>query len=558
MWTPRRILFLFAGLGAFLVAYVGYALFLGGVDGLPLLPEKYLLASDENFPHIFVPQPLQVENRIADAFGIKCPELEDPAYKTKIELREKGVVFAAGPIPEIKEPTKKIRVSPLSLAVFSKPAPNAKPDDIPEIVTIHSDVAILEFDKPIASRSEILGGAARLVGVELIGNPDAEFRDARKGRVFITHNQKSSDPSRWLIVRTPGPVFYTAPEPGAKVKSDVPTVRTSAFVEVENRSNAPRPLWGQRLSAVASSGDDLKAANAVSDIVFGRRAPPPTATAIGLKMYFASEAEPTKPGQKANPPQTKLKEIQFGESVQFNVWQESASGFPGTNSSTLTEKVVDGEPSMSLAAVAGCLVGGKSVVDNLRETSLLTIETRGPFRFDVDANLARFDIAPTAPPNQSNNVEVVRISATGARDTLISQSLEIGFEKNDATTTSKPNADSALGGAGLRSVLATGPFVRLDSETDQLIAQGTSLHYTTDRKTGTTSLLFKGSPIDAVKDRHRLKVGEREFIQLFAANRLFHLRKHRRPGRRRRVVFRGLIVKRNATGTANDRRCDIL
>ncbi|MFO0937254.1 MAG: hypothetical protein U0798_12150 [Gemmataceae bacterium] len=42
--------------------------------------------------------------------------------------------------------------------------------------------------------------------------------------------------------------------------------------------------------------------------------------------------------------------------------------------------------------------------------TLLTIETCGPFRFDVESNVAQFDIAPSAPPNQSNNVEVVRVS----------------------------------------------------------------------------------------------------------------------------------------------------
>ncbi|MFO0937257.1 MAG: HAD hydrolase family protein [Gemmataceae bacterium] len=40
---------LFAGPAAFLSVYVCYAMFLGGVDGLPVLPEKYLVEGDSDF-----------------------------------------------------------------------------------------------------------------------------------------------------------------------------------------------------------------------------------------------------------------------------------------------------------------------------------------------------------------------------------------------------------------------------------------------------------------------------------------------------------------------------
>jgi hypothetical protein len=506
VWTPRRILLLFSGLAVFLLAYVGYGFFLGGVDGLPALPERFLDRADGL---IIIPDNPRSpsESRLEQAFGVKCPELEDPAYKTKMELRDRGIVFAAGPIPDIKEPTKKLRISPLSLAHFSRPSANAKPDDAPEIVTLHADEAVLEYDRPVTSRTEILQGQARLVGVELIGNPEAEYRDLRKGRVIITHNQKSSDPGRWLIVRSPGPVYYQAAEPGKAPNPDQPMIRTAAAVEVENRSNVPQPLWGQRLFAVASSADELRAATAVSDIVIGLRAPPPTATAIGLKMYFRQDTPPIKPGVKPPPPQTRLHKLHLGEAVQFNVWLDKAAGFPGTgtNAQPPPKPVTPVEPPMPFAALGGGVIGGKFVAERLKEAALLTIETRGSFRYDLETNVARFETAPTASPNQSNNVEVVRVAATGSRDTLICHVLEMGFELNET----KPNLSSTTNSPpGLRSVLATGPFVRLDSESEQLIAQGTSLHYVTDRAAGKTALTFKGSPIDAVKDRHRLKTAD--------------------------------------------------
>ena len=41
MWTPKRILLMTLGLVLFLASYLGYANYLGGVDGLPPLPEGY-------------------------------------------------------------------------------------------------------------------------------------------------------------------------------------------------------------------------------------------------------------------------------------------------------------------------------------------------------------------------------------------------------------------------------------------------------------------------------------------------------------------------------------
>jgi hypothetical protein len=509
VWTPRRILLLFSGLAVALVAYGIYGGALGGIDGLPALPDKYLAEADGRFPHLFVSPRLPVETRIEQAFGPKCPELEDPAYKTKLDFREKGLLLAAGALPEIKEPTKRIRISPLSLAVFPKPDPAAKPDEVPEIVTLHADEAIVEFDKAVATRTEILQGQARVVGVELIGNPETPGRDVRKGKVLVTHNQKSTDPGRWLVVRTPGPVFYRAPDPGRPPSPDVPTVRTSAAVEIETRSNVPQPLWGQRLSAVASSGDDLRTANAVADIVYGRRAPPPTATAVGLKIYFSEEPPgPATPGAKVGSPQTKLRSIHLGEQVQFNAWAERAGGFPGSTPAKAAPKPApDAEPPMALAAAAGAVVGGRAVADMLANVTLLTVETRGPFTFDATANVARFEIAPAVAANQANNVEVVRVNALGQRDTLICQRLELAFESPDPAGPKPAVAGKTGPAGGLRSLHAAGPFVRLDSETESFIAQGTELRYGTDGKTGKSTLTFKGSPIDAVKDRHRLKVG---------------------------------------------------
>lgn len=504
MWTPRRILMLLVGVAAFAGLFFGYGLFLGGVNGLPQLPEKYLAKAEGNFIAIRTTDRLPVETRLEQAFGPKCPELENPAYRTKIELRDRGIVFAAGPLPDFKEPTRKVRISPLSLAVFSKPSPNAKPDEVPEIVTLHADDAYLEYDKPVRSRTEILQGQAKLVGVELVANPEAPYRDLRKGRVIITTNQKSEDPGRWLIVRTPGPVYYQAADAGQPLPADVPTVRTSAAIEIENRDNLPRPLWGQRLFAVPSRGDDLHAGSAVADMLTGQRAPPPSATAIGLKMYFAPESTgPAKPGAKPQPGPNRLRRLEFGEQVQFNQWLDKSGGFPGSSPES-ARSAPSQEPPLAAAAAMGSAIGGVHLAGTLAESRLLTIETLGPFTYDLSTQLARFESAPAVPANQANNVEVVRSAASGVRDTLICKTLDIGFESRPlgsaAPATPKPG-----GQGGIKSLHATGPYVRLDAESEQLTALGTELKYLVDRPAGTSTMNFKGNPIDAVSKLNRLK-----------------------------------------------------
>ncbi|MFO0937255.1 MAG: hypothetical protein U0798_12155 [Gemmataceae bacterium] len=58
---------------------------------------------------------------------------------------------------------------------------------------------------------------------------------------------------------------------------------------------------GQRFPAVVATGTICAGEVLVADIIMGRRAPPTTVTAIGLKMFFAQENEPAKPGQKQGP-----------------------------------------------------------------------------------------------------------------------------------------------------------------------------------------------------------------------------------------------------------------
>jgi hypothetical protein len=550
--TPRQIFLFLLGLCGIAAVIYTYSIALGGINGLPILPEKYLARVNPDSPQIPQgPYVSPVEVQLERAFGAKCPELENPAYKTKIELRDRGLVFAAGPIPEIKEPTKRVKISPMSVAIFSKQNDKDK-SETAEIMTLHSDEAILEYDKPIKSRTEILKNEAKLIGVELISNSSAQYRDLRKGRIIVTHNQRSNDPSRWLIVRTDGPVYYQTSEAGKPLSPDVPMIRTSAKIEIINRSNMPKPLWSEQLFALASDPNDPHANTVVADMILGNRVPPPTVIANGLKMYFSPEpAQAVEPGKPAKPASqsNRLSRIEFNEQVHFSIWMDKSEGFPtaspkadnrplpiansaavnpvaanpatvnpanplapnsaistasnSLNSSTSSSgsKTLKQEPPIALAGAAGVLVGSAYIAQMKQNATLLTIDTLGPFKYDAINHTARFESAAIAQGNQVNYVQVERNSANGTRDTLDCKVLDIVFDNNsDSPTANAPGNQS-----GIKSLHARGDHVHIKSESDQMTALGTELFYESDRKSGKSSLIFRGNPIEAVRGLHLLK-----------------------------------------------------
>src|SRR5213078_1248273 len=84
------------------------------------------------------------------------------------------------------------------------------------------------------------------------------------------------------------------------------------------------------------------------------------------------------------------------------------------------------DPPPAAAAVVGGLLHA-SVVGHQLEKALLQIETLGPFAYDVERNVARFDVLPPANPSLLNDVQVTRTPARGGQHRLFSQVLEIEF-----------------------------------------------------------------------------------------------------------------------------------
>ncbi|HMC88741.1 MAG TPA: hypothetical protein VKI17_04295, partial [Gemmataceae bacterium] len=96
MWTPKRVLLLAAGFVVFLTAYLVYAHFLGGIDGLPPLPEAYSpIASDGGDPPRppSPPQENSADSKLRLAFANFWDEIKN--RKIKLELQQRGIVLAA-------------------------------------------------------------------------------------------------------------------------------------------------------------------------------------------------------------------------------------------------------------------------------------------------------------------------------------------------------------------------------------------------------------------------------------------------------------------------------
>ena len=196
MWTPRRLLLLIFGVCLFGCAYGVYARFLGGIDGLPQLPDDLLIHRDDNDP--FSPPTVTITAPAHD--GVRAGlRRSDECFHLK-EVHAKGIVIAFNEY-EI-DPDGRLRLSPFSLATLKEKTQGA----FPEINSIHSDVAYLEFDKPIKVLQEI--GSRRIVACELIGDPNSPTHDPRKGSIHLINNRGTPAPDDDLVMVTTGPVSY--------------------------------------------------------------------------------------------------------------------------------------------------------------------------------------------------------------------------------------------------------------------------------------------------------------------------------------------------------------
>lgn len=280
MWTPRRVVLLSLGFGLFLVGYFVYVRFLGGIDGLPTLPEQYASANQDNGNGDDDPRPLPppvsaVDTLLQTAFGEDCNEL---SYPIKIHVRSRGTLLAAKAFTILED--GRVRLSPLSVALFGKHTPEGKH---PEINRLSCNIANLRFDRPIKNPTDM--SKSRIVGAELIGNVD------------VVNNRRTAPRDDELTLFTQGPVYY---------EESKSIIWTTAAVEIKDLQNKPDP-------------------NQVR--------------ANGMELHLTQEATP-KPGTKpkAPPPPKKpgpgafagVDTVVLRSDVEMHLYVDSSSGFLGT------------------------------------------------------------------------------------------------------------------------------------------------------------------------------------------------------------------------------------
>src|SRR6185312_4441246 len=492
--------------------------------------------------------------RIREAFGPDCLEQNSSYYPIQLEFLNAdrtSTVLACGS-PPFSENSKRMELSPFSIASFGAPKPAylRQPGESVEINTFHADKAVLEFDRPVNGPNEM--GKAKLLRMELISEPDparVKF-DRRSGMIYITNNQRSTDPGRFLLIKTVGPLFYRDPksidpkgQPGAAAGPDI---WTDAAVEIVDRQNLPRRFTGQaardrfRTFAIATNpalrakgenvvepettaakGPDLQSVTAVQQVLLGQRLPPPTVSSIGMKVFF----DPPGTKQDANKTTSGLsgvRRVELQEKVLVNLWVDSRQGLmqpsDADNKVPAAPQVDESRPPLPLAAaaVAGGLLSTAEFVHQMNR-ALLQVDTLGRLSYETAKNTAHFDVLPDGNPELPNDVQVCRVQPLDrGLQRLFSQFLEIEFYGPPVGPSAPPQAKSPSGPAvkpppsagAVRQLRAwveqANRFAVLSSESDHLDAFCQYLLH--DKESSTTTL--RGIPLTVVKYNEPRKDGK--------------------------------------------------
>ena len=336
MWTPKRILLLVVGFALFLGAYLVYAHFLGGVDGLKPLPDEYGPIAEDILP----PEPVRerdstIDEKLRLAFGDNCPELK---RKTNLEIGSRGMVLSIGDFKAL--PDGRVELTPFSLAIFGKAKGDAK--STPEINTVQCQVALLTFDRPVANPGELVN--RKIVAGEL------------RGDIYLINNRRTPQRDDDISVFTRGPLFYQE----ARNQEAFNRIWTDADVKLVDLLSKPEPM------TITGTGMDIQLTNDSRSSVAGQTAPPKRKTEGPSGVDW----------------------VRLRKDVVLNLWVDARSGFLGSGKGTGDKGTASQRP---LAAGSP----GSSPADK----SEVVIRTRGPFTYDVRTDRATFEMLQTQRAN---------------------------------------------------------------------------------------------------------------------------------------------------------------
>lgn len=461
MWTPRRLVVVISGLLLFGSGFTVYTRFFGSIDGLPPLPETFTQAiiDGSKIPDISINRgPFMA--RLRQAFGQDCIE---QTYNLKFENREKGILFAAYESKILDD--GRVLLQQISVAIFAKTSH--------EISTVHADRAFLTFDRPVRKIEDV--GNHKVVVAELISDSDYPTNDPRKGKIYITNNRRTPEPDDDMILITPGPLHYLD-EP----KPTQPHIWTDSDVELTDRQNRP----------------------AATQIESQERQKP-TVTGEGMRVFLTREAD-SKAGKTRKEKKTTssvggVERIELDHKVRMNLWTESRNMFGGAAKSPAPKQAPKAPANEKPPAV---------------EKVLITIQTDGPFSYDMTKEIAHFEMAPPRDPTILEYVKVTRKAKGNSEDTLSSDYLDVQFNRHSnqakspssAKTNSPPqvNDGPSENDMEIDTVHAWGKNIALSSDEEALFAYGNDLFYDARIK----QTVLKGAPMHAVKDGNLIRAPE--------------------------------------------------
>jgi hypothetical protein len=440
VWTPKRIVILVSAFVAFAAVYLVYAYFLGGINGLPPLPEAYgpALASSDGPPPALPPIPENnAERLLRTAFGAVYDEVK--SYKIKIELQSRGMVLATKELEIIEH--GRVKLQPFCLATFRKAAGT----DCPEINTIKCNQAILEFDRPVSSLAD-MSNRKIIAGT---------LRDD----IYVINNRHTPDPGDDISLFTQGPLEYV---------EEKHAIWTAADVRLTDPHGKDEP------TIITGVGMDI-------DLAFEEQPARPAAPA---------KPRSARPRQRTETP-TGVKQIHLRKDVAMHLSVDGRSGFLGT--SQPASKPVREKPRASATSARPAEAAGD-------EQTKVHITTEGDFEYDLTTDHARFNRLLT---KSGSLVDVLRKNqTTGKDDELTCDVLDIQFQRRNSAAPAGANSADAEGGLDMENARARGRQVVLHSEAECLDAYGTDFFY--DRRAHVTTLqgspmkAFKeGSEIEA-------------------------------------------------------------
>jgi lipopolysaccharide export system protein LptA len=452
------------GVVLFLASYLGYTNYLGGVDGLPPLPEGYWPKEDAGPPpQGRRPTPVLVR-KLEEAFGKDCPEAKWPI---KIEVQARGLILVS---KEFKiEDDGRVRLVPLSVVLYGKARGE---DGTQETNTIRGDEAYIQFEHPIQTMADM--GKYRIVAGQIAGN------------IRLVNNRRTAPRDDDLSVDIAhGPLYYRQRDQ---------RVWTDDVVRLVDQQSKPQP------TVITGEG-----------MVLDLLAEPPAGRPGGAPAPTRGVASPAGRGRHQQFDNISgVKRVALHSTVDMHLYVDAHSGFLNNPKSDAATKPAPPDK------------GKKAATAPVPEKAQLVIMTPGPFYYDLQKDFAQFDIPAQRKGQFPEQVVVTRVNPTppGADsppklDHLICEHLELQFRKKEAEAppprlpgerpATKPNAPADRSGSlQVETAHATGRSVVLTSDGESLEAHGNDFSY--DARTLLS--ILKGKPMWALKEGNEITARE--------------------------------------------------